>query len=410
MSGESPEDGSGAPPLSQPASDQNDRQRDPADPLKIMFVAGENSGDMHASRVIAELGDLLPGAKFFGFGGDRMERAGMDLRENLAQKLPIMGFTQVVRKYPKIRTLLREAADMLKNERPDALVLVDYPGFNLRTAKVAHELGIPVIYFISPQFWAWHRSRLKVIRAYVDKMLVILPFEADMLRDEGIAAEYVGHPLQDDAIEILPRINVLEKLGVDPGAEVIGLMPGSRNGEITRHLPVMLEAAEIIKKARPNATFVLPRASTIEMDLLKSYLERHPDLPVTIADDHHKSVRAAMDFVICKSGTSTLEYALQGIPMVIIYKASGPTAFIARRVLSIPHIGLVNIVAQEEVSPELWQERASGEGIARTTLEILGSEEKLETTRVKMAQVREKIGGPGASRRAAEAIAAVVLR
>lgn len=402
MNGES---GSGVSPRNPDSLKQNDSA-----PKSIMFIAGENSGDMHASRVIAELGKLLPGAKFFGFGGDRMEQAGMDLRENLAQKLPIMGFTQVVRKYPKIKELLRAAADMLKNERPDALVLVDYPGFNLRTARVAHELGIPVIYFISPQFWAWHRSRLKTIRAYVDKMLVILPFEADMLRDEGIAAEYVGHPLQDDSTPVLPREVVLEKLGINPADEVIGLMPGSRNGEVVRHLPVMLDAAEIIRKRRSKATFVLPRASTIEMDLLQGYIDQHPSVFVTIANDDHKSVRAAMDFVICKSGTSTLEYALQGIPMVIIYKASAITAFIARRVLSIPHIGLVNIVAQEEVSPELWQEEATGQGIAREALEILENPDRLEKTRGKMAEVREKIGGPGASRRAAEAIAAVILR
>jgi lipid-A-disaccharide synthase len=370
-----------------------------------MFIAGENSGDMHASRVITELRQIFPQAEIFGYGGERMEKAGMRLIENLAQKLPIMGFTQVIRKYPKIRALLRQAADLLRDERPDLLVLVDYPGFNLRTAKKARELGVPVAYYISPQFWAWHRSRIEIIRANVDKMLVILPFEADLYRQENIAVEYVGHPLQDDTESLKPRTQVFSGLGLDPAAEVIGLMPGSRNGEVERHLPVMLEAAEIIHQARPGAQFVIPRATTILPGLIRQHLDRFPAVPATVADSDHKSVRAAMDFVICKSGTSTLEYALAGVPMVIIYKTSAITAFIARRVLEIPHIGLVNIVAGEEVSPELWQDRASGPEIARRALEILQNPQRLASAQAKMAAVREKIGGPGASRHAAEAIA-----
>lgn len=374
----------------------------------IMFVAGENSGDLHASRVIVELNKLYPNGEFFGFGGERMEQAGMRLDENLAQKLPIMGFTQVVKKYPRIRALLRQAADMLRERRPDLLVLIDYPGFNLRTAAVARQQGIPVVYYISPQFWAWHRERLEVIRQNVDKMLVILPFEADLYHEEGIAAEFVGHPLQDDLAEITPRGAVLSRLDIPEDAEVIGLVPGSRNGEVIRHLSVMLDAARIIRQRRPKARFVLPRAGTISMDLLNKYLDRYPDVDVAVADSDHKSVRAAMDFAICKSGTSTLEYALLGVPMVIIYRASAITAFIGRRVLKIPYIGLVNIVAGEEVAPEMWQEAATGKEIARHVLEILENPEKMAAMKSKMADVKEKIGGPGASRRAAEAIAQVI--
>lgn len=371
----------------------------------IMFIAGENSGDMHASRVINELRAMYPEGEFFGFGGERMEQAGMHLVENLAQKLPIMGFTQVVKKFPKIRALLRQAAEMLRLRRPDMLVLVDYPGFNLRTAVVARKEGIPVVYYISPQFWAWHRERLELIRRNVDKMLVILPFEADMYREEGINAEFVGHPLQDDLDDVVPRSEILQRLNVAADAEVFGIVPGSRNGEVIRHLPVMLEAASLIQQRRPNVAYVLPRANTIAPGLLQKYLERFPHVKVSVADTDHKSVRAAMDFVICKSGTSTLEYALLGIPMVIIYRASAITAFIGRRVLKIPHIGLVNIVAQEEVVPELLQEQASGEQIAHRALNILENPEVMALVKNKMANVREKIGGPGASRRAAEAMA-----
>jgi len=374
----------------------------------IMFIAGENSGDLHASRVITELKTIFPNAEMFGFGGDRMEQAGMRLEENLAQKLPIIGATQVIKNYPKLKELLNRAADMLRTRRPDLLVLVDYPGFNLRTAAVARAAGIPVAYYISPQVWAWHRERLEVIRKNVDKMLVILPFEADMYRSEGIDAEYVGHPLQDDLTEINPRQEVLNRLGISPDAEVIGLMPGSRTAEIVRHLPAMLEAAQIIRKERPEAQFVLPRASTIAPDLLKKYLGRFADVKVTVVDDDHKSVRAAMDFVICKSGTSTLEYALLGIPMVIIYRASFLTGFIAKRVLKIPHIGLVNIVAKEEVAPELLQEQATGPLIAKEVLRLLSDEKSLVYMKQKLAEVRDLMGGPGASRHAAESIAGLI--
>ncbi len=381
----------------------------PVSPGKtIMFIAGENSGDIHASRVIIELKKLCPDTRIFGYGGERMERAGMELIENLAQKLPIMGFTQVVSKFPKIRTLLNQAENLLRTERPDLLVLVDYPGFNLRMAKKARALGVPVVYYISPQFWAWHKSRLNTIRENVDKMLVILPFEAELYREEGVDAEYVGHPLQDDLELVKPRDEVAKIVGFPSDAELITLVPGSRDGEVTRHLPVMLGAADIIRQKRPRAHFVMPRASTISSELLKSYLALYPDLQLTLVETEHKSVRAAMDFAICKSGTSTLEHALAGVPMIIIYKASAITAFIARRLLQIPHIGLVNIVAQEEVAPELWQEEASAEEIAKRALDYLDHPAKMAIVREKLNQVREKVGGPGASQRAAQAIASML--
>jgi len=374
----------------------------------IMFVAGENSGDLHASRVIAELRQIYPQGEFYGFGGDRMEQAGMALEENLAQKLPIIGATQVLKNYPKIKELLNRAADMLRTRRPDLLVLVDYPGFNLRTAKVARQLGIPVVYYISPQVWAWHRERLETIRDTVTRMLVILPFEEDVYRQENIPAEYVGHPLQDDLAEITPAAEVRQRLGIKPGSEIIGLIPGSRNAEIIRHLPAMLDAARAIQSARPQVEFVLPHASTVPMALLQKYLDRYPDVKVHVVETDHKSLRAAMDFAICKSGTSTLEYALLGVPMVIIYRASWLTGVIAKRVLKIPHIGLVNIVAKREVAPELLQERATGPVISKTVLELLGNPDKLAHMKADLAHVREQMGGPGASRRAAEAIARVL--
>lgn len=378
------------------------------DAPRIMFIAGENSGDQHAARVLRELRVLLPGLETFGYGGERMEAEGMRLEENLAQKLPIIGLTQVIKNYGKLKELLTRAEVMLAERRPDAVVLVDYPGFNLRVARMARRLGIPVIYYISPQVWAWHRSRLKIIAENVDRMLVILPFEADFYREAGVAATYVGHPLQDNLEEIRPRDETLRALGLDPGRRVLGLIPGSRESEVVRHLSPLLEAARLLRRELPDLQFVLPRASTIPRALLDKYLARYPDVPVCVAEKDLKSVRTAFDFAVCKSGTSTLELALLGVPMIVIYKVSALTYWVARALVKIRFIGLVNIVAGDEVAPELIQHEASPQRIAETVLAILRDPQALERMQRHLAQVREKLGGPGASRRAAEAIAEIV--
>lgn len=376
-------------------------------PLNLMFLAGEDSGDQHAARVLRELKVLAPGTTFFGYGGQRMQKEGMELLFNLAQDLPVIGISQVLANYPKLRRLLTSAGKLLEERRPDALVLVDYPGFNLRLAAKARQLGIPVVYYISPQVWAWHQSRLKVIAKNVDHMLVILPFEQEIFRRAGVAATYVGHPLCDDTEEIAPRQQTLEALGLSPDSLLIGLIPGSRRGEIERHLPVLLEAARLIRLDLPGARFVLPKAATIERAALEERLREFPELGVVVAEERLKSVRAAMDFAICKSGTSTLELGMLGIPMVIIYRVSMVTLAVAKVVLKIRHIGLVNIVAGREIVPELLQDRATPGEIARETLDILKSPARLETIRSGLREVRKLLGGPGASHRAAEIIVQV---
>ena len=373
-------------------------------PHRLMFVAGENSGDLHGSRLIAELRTKQPEIECFGFGGDRMAAEGMRLDENLAQKLPIMGVTQVVRNYGQIRNLLQRAFAMLARERPDAIVLIDYPGFNLRVATEAKRLGIPVIYFISPQIWAWHQSRIEIIRKTVSLMLVILPFEETLYRDAGVRSRYVGHPLLDDAEEVPSRLEARAALSIPAEARVIGLIPGSREGEIVRHLPLMLQTATLLLKHFPNAHFLVPMASTISPDLITKYVGRYPGLPITISSQRPKTARAAMDFAICKSGTSTLELALADVPMVIIYHVSAVTYWIARAVVRIPWVGLVNIVANDSVAPELLQDAAQPEPLAKEVIRIMESPALLEAMHDGYARVRAKLGKSGASRRAAEAV------
>ena len=376
----------------------------PNRPLRVMFCAGENSGDQHASRVIEALRRMEPDIELFGFGGDRMEQAGMRLEENLAAKLPIIGATQAIMNIRALRKLLKRGGEMLRDEKPDLFVPVDYPGFNLQLCEKAHGLGVPVAYFISPQIWAWHHSRIKRIRRCVRRMLVILPFEEAMYRREGVDAVFVGHPLADDQTPIRPRAEVLADLGIPPGARVVGLLPGSRDKEIERHLDPMLGAAQRIAARVPGCRFVLPRASTVEARLIEAGLARHPGLDAVVTRDDHKSVCAAMDFALCKSGTSTLELALLGVPMLVMYKASALTAFIVRRMALVKWIGLVNIVAGEAVAPELLQENATAEKLAEAALEFLDNPTKLADARRKLAEVARLVGGPGAAQKTAELI------
>jgi lipid-A-disaccharide synthase len=350
----------------------------------------------------------LPEVRLFGFGGDRMEAAGMELCENLAQRLPIIGITQVLANLGAIRELFRRAEDLMDLRKPDLLILVDYPGFNLRLARKAARRGIKVIYYISPQLWAWHRSRIKIIRQCVSHMLVILPFEKKMYDEENIPATYVGHPLMDDTDTLSHKEEVRARLKLDPGRLVVGLLPGSRTGEIHRHMPLLLESCRLIQQAIPEVQWLLPRAGTVSADVLQVYLERYDDVKVTVAETDLKCVRAIMDFAICKSGTSTLELALLRVPMVIFYRASAITAFIARRVIKVPFIGLVNIIAGREVAPELLQEDAVPKQIAARVTQLLKNPDMLASMRQDLDDVAKTLGGPGASKRAAQEIAEAV--
>jgi len=375
---------------------------------RVMFVAGENSGDQHAARLIRHLLEMAPETQCFGFGGVAMARAGMRLDENLAQKMPIIGLSQALKNYGRLRALLSRAEKILDSERPDAVVTVDYPGFNLRVAEAAARRGIPVVYYISPQIWAWHRSRLEIIARCVRRMLVILPFEERIYREAGVPVRYVGHPLADAEDPVRPASDVRAALGVAAGSRLIGLLPGSREPEIVRNLEVMLGAARLIARRIPGAVFVLPRAETVSRQLIDKYSARYPDVCLRVAEDDHRSVKAAMDFALCKSGTSTLELALLGVPMVIVYRVSWLTELMARTVLRIRWIGLVNIVADEEVAPELLQRRATPPVIAEAALRIMGDPATMALQKEKMARVAALVGGPGASRRAAQEVLDVV--
>jgi len=370
----------------------------------IFLIAGENSGDLHASNLVKSLQRLDSSLRFSGLGGPQMAAAGVILLKDIVKGLAIVGVTPVIRKINLIKRLLDQVREFLSEQQPDVVVLVDYPGFNLRVARMARDLGIPVVYYVSPQIWAWNPTRIHKIRQTVDLMMVFFPFELKIYRKAGVNAVHVGHPLLDIMRLTMSKEEIFEKFGFDPDKKLIGLLPGSRKPEIIRHLPVMLDACERLMAEMPGQLqFVIPRSSTVPPELLEKYIERY-EVPVRIVDQYRYNVRSTLDFAIVKSGTSTLETAILLTPMVILYKVSFLTWLVAKTLIQIPWIGLVNIVAGARVVPELIQNEATGENVSRAVLEILGDPERMENMKFRLAQVKKSLGRPGASRRAARCV------
>jgi len=367
---------------------------------RVFIIAGENSGDLHASNLIRALKRQDSEMSFYGLGGPQMESAGAQVLHNMVRDLAIVGVTPVLRNLRKIYQLFRLVRERLEEDRPDAVILVDYPGFNLRVARIAKGLGIPVIYYVCPQIWGWHYSRIYRIAKVVDMALVIFPFEKRMYEEVGVNVHYVGHPLLDTLRITRDRRRICAFFGLDPDKPLIGLMPGSRKPEVVRHLPVMLEAAERILEVMPAAQFVLPRSTTIDRPLLEKYIVRYT-APVKIIEEQRLNMRHALDFEIVKSGTSTLEAGAMGVPMVIVYKVSFISWFIGKMVIQLPFLGLVNIVANERIVPELLQDECTGQRVADEVLSVMQDPERRANMIFQLRQVRESLGGAGAGGRAA---------
>lgn len=369
---------------------------------EIFVVAGEPSGDLIGSFLVSRLKELDPHLKITGIGGDQMAAAGAEVRVNIVRDLAIIGFTEVVAKFPKIKKLFNETVRYLREQRPAVLVLIDYPGFNLRLAKAAHALGISVVYYVIPQVWAWHQSRVEILKKCADRALVIFPFEEPFLKNAGANAEHVGHPLLDVMQITMDREEVFEKFKFDPAKKLIGLLPGSRRREVDALLPKMLGAAERIQSRMPGVQFALPRATTVPAEVIDAHLAKHPRVNVRVFDSNRYNVRAAMDFAIVASGTATLETGLLLCPMVIVYQVPAMTYWLAKRLVKIKHAGLINIIAGEEVVPELLQSRCTADNIARESVELLSNSAALNRVKSRLAEIKESMGGPGASLRAAE--------
>ena len=340
----------------------------------IMIVAGEASGDMHGANLVREMLKNDPALNFYGIGGNKLQKEGVELLAN-ASDMAVVGLTEVVSKLGNILKIMGMMKRSLDERRPDLVILIDYPDFNIRLAKAAKKRGIKVFYYISPQVWAWRKSRIGQIKKMVNKMAVILPFEVETYSQKGFSVNYVGHPLLDMVKLNYSKQEARKKFGLAENKITIGILPGSRPSEVRKLMPELLRAAQILKREMPDLQFVLPLADTLEEIIVTEIIARF-NVKVKVISGHTYDVISCTDLALVASGTATLETALLGVPMIIVYKISLLSYFIGRLFVHVKNIGLVNIIAGKTIVPELIQSDASGKRIAAEALSILKNGER----------------------------------
>jgi lipid-A-disaccharide synthase len=362
----------------------------------IFISAGEPSGDLHGAALARALSMALPGVRLIGLGGDRMRAAGVELLAEV-EELAVIGLAEVLRHLPFFVRLRRRVFEALEREGVELVIPIDYPGFNLRLARGSRRRGIPVLYYIAPQVWAWHSSRTRAIARDTDRVAVVLPFEEEYLRRAGVEATFVGHPLLDRALPSLSREKWCAEHDLDPSAPILALFPGSRAQEVERHLSLMLETAELLRRRRPEVQPVIAAVPDLPPSLFASApwpLEARGEL-----------LLAHARLAVVKSGTTTLETALAGVPMVVVYRMHPLSYMLARRLVRTPFVSLANLVAGGEVVPERLQDAARPAELARLLEERLDDGAVREATLAGLARVRGRLGEP----RAAERVAAIAL-
>ena len=370
---------------------------------KLVIVAGEASGDMHASHLVCALQDINPRIQFYGLGGTRMQDAGVTVWYNLVD-LAVVGFVEVLKNIALFKKIFNGLLARIDEIKPDAVILIDYPGFNLRLAKELKKKRIRVIYYISPQVWAWGKNRIRLIKECVDKMIVIFKFEEELYRQHGVDASFVGHPLRDTITITQSREEFLRAAGLSERAATVSLLPGSRAREVKTLLAPMLKAARIMYERDTNIQFLLLQSPA----LAKNIFDENPallTLPLRIIKDNTYNGINAADIVISASGTATLEVALLQKPLVIVYKVAFVTWLLAKWLITIPYIGLANVVAGKKLMPELIQFDATAQKIARETLALLADNQRREMIARELKRLKDVLGEPGASKRAAGIIA-----
>ncbi|MDP3182476.1 MAG: lipid-A-disaccharide synthase [Desulfobaccales bacterium] len=368
---------------------------------KILIVAGEASGDSHAARLVAAIKENLPQAEFFGIGGEALKAQGVRVLYP-ASELAVVGLWEVAARLPAVWRALKAIRLALKTARPSLAILVDFPDFNFWVARLARCFRVPVMYYISPQVWAWRTYRVRLIARLVDRMVVIFPFEEEFYRKRGVPVEYVGHPLRETLPPLPERRVLLEKRGLDPERLTVALLPGSRAGEIRAHLPLMLAGAEILQKSLPECQFILPCASTAPVELIHSLVANFPGTLGLVAGQSYPALAAA-HLAVVASGTATVEAALAGTPTIIVYRVSPLSYEVGRRLIRVEHVGMANLLAEERLFPELIQDDFTPENLAREMLALVKDAGRLKKMRRGLARIVTSLGGPGASRRAARA-------
>jgi lipid-A-disaccharide synthase len=391
----------------------------PVSGLKILIIAGEASGDRHGARLAAEIQKALPQVQLVGIGGEALAARGVKMLAR-AEDLAVVGLTEVMGRLPAVVRALGEINRVLREDRPALVILIDFPDFNSLVARLAAWRGVPVMYYISPQVWAWRRGRVRTIARYVDRLAVIFPFEEEFYRRRGVQATFVGHPLVETLPELPSREKLLGGWGLDPRRFTLALLPGSRGSEIERILPIMMAAARLIRQAVPEAQFILPLASTAPRGLVEGMVEEFlgeggshglearatgaggplpPPLKI-IPGQAYQALAAAHRAVVA-SGTVTVEAALAGTPTVIIYRLAPLTYRVAKLLIRVDHIGMANLLAGEGIFPELIQEDCTPERLAGEALNWIKNMPRVQELRRGLSRVVAELGPPGASQRAA---------
>ncbi len=369
-------------------------------PLSIMFSAGESSGDQHAANMFLELKKHQPDIKGFGMGGAKMALAGIDIRYD-SGSIGVIGVVEVLKHYSEIRRALKLIQQLVSTERPDLLVCVDYKEFNLKLARFAKQCGVKVLFYVSPQVWAWRPGRVKTYGKAIDMMAVIFPFETTYYDAENVPVRYVGHPSVDKVHPQRSRLEDMAIFNLDEGNPVIGLLPGSRANEINRLLPIMLAAAEILQARIPGIQFMLPQADSISDELLESYMCQSL-VKITVIKNQPYDVIQCCDVVMTTSGTATIEIALLTVPMVITYKLAALTYWLGRWLVNTPFIGLPNIILGKGFIKELIQHEATSENLAEEIERILTDKFYADQMRDNLNQVKQQLGQGGGSKNMAE--------
>lgn len=368
---------------------------------RVLIVAGEASGDMHAANLVRELKKLEPELSFFGIGGSRMENAGVEVLRRM-EELSVVGFSEVLSKLGAIRGAMSHLFKETSRRRPHMAVLVDYPGFNLRFARLIRGSLPKIFYYIGPQVWAWGGWRARSVSLLFDGLISVIPFECDLYEGTRLECHFVGHPILD---LVNPKASKDEfRSEYCPGnGTLIGIVPGSRDQEVRRILPIMLNCAKMIREKKKETCFAIGVAETIDTEFVRSLCEK-TFTDVSVLEGKTYEVMQASDLLMVASGTATLEAAVLGIPMSIIYKTSPLTWALAKALIKVKSVGLVNIIAGRRVVPEFIQFQATPKKICDQILSLLSDRERMEETRNALSEVRSQLGNPGASRRAAEII------
>lgn len=376
------------------------------EPKKVLIVAGEASGDLHGSSLVRELRKRSSGLEIFGMGGDKMKREGVELIFHV-DKLAFMGFFEVLKNLGFVRRVMKSMVSEAEERKPDLAVLIDYPGFNLRFASRLKNLGIPVVYYISPQVWAWGGNRVKKMQGLIDKMVVILPFEKEIYDRFDIDCEFVGHPFLDVVRPVLSLEDFRRKFDLRKNQTTVGLLPGSRRQEVEKILPIMLESCKSLQTRAKSLKVLLGLAATVSKDDIQN-LQNAAGLPVEIVENLTYDLMKHADLLLIASGSATLECAILGTPFMVLYKTSLWTYLVAKSLVSIPNIALANVVAGKRIVPEFIQSRAVPTRIAEEMYEILSERERYRTIQNELGKVKEKLGQAGASGRAADIVMQVL--